>query len=111
MKSYRKLKFLSDQRSGATKGQDGISGSVQRSRTPNKEASSPTAAADLVIVGSVEGSKQERGATTRGMPNMLAQTEALQSDKRTAMNVQGELLGTLIEIDPENHQDFAIVEF
>ena len=101
------LIFLSKKRSGTTKVQVHTNGSTQRGFTPKEDTSIPNATTESVLITSVVGAKQERGAMMCGTQNSFAQTEVPQSGEIIIMKIRGALSGVLLEIDPDKHQYFV----
>jgi hypothetical protein len=82
---------------------------LYRSIQTKNEAASSKAMTELHLITAVTYSKQRRDIMTADIPNIFVQTtiENKSNKEQTIMKIREQLVDMLIDISPEDHQDFV----
>jgi hypothetical protein len=111
-RAMESLIFLTEKKDGRIKARTCANGSTQREYTSQDEAASPTALTELYIITAVIDAKQGRDVITADIPNAFVQTDIknAKTNERTIMKIRGQLVDILVEIAPEQYQNFVRFE-
>ena len=102
-RAMESLVFLAEKRNEDIKARYCENGSTQRSHVPKKEATSPTAGTDSVLITGVIDAKQGRDVMTLDVPNTFLQASIPEENEKVIVKIRGRLVDILIEIDHDKY--------
>jgi hypothetical protein len=107
-RAMESLIFLTEKTDGRIKARTCANGSTQQEYTNCDKEASPTAMTESYMITAVLDAKQGRDVMTADIPNAFVQMEIEEKDigKRTIMKIRGQLVNMLVDIAPEEYQDF-----
>jgi hypothetical protein len=108
-RAMESLIFLTEKKDGTIKAKTCANGRTQREYTNCNKAASPTAMTESHMITAVLNAKQDCDILPANIPNALVQTEIEEKDirKRTIMKIRGQLINMLVDIAPEEYQNFV----
>jgi hypothetical protein len=109
-RAMESLIFLAEKRDETIRARMCANGSTQRIYIVREEATSPTAAADAILITGVIDVKQRRDVMTLDVPNAFVQTPIPQNGDKIIMKIRGSLVDILLEICPGIYDDYVIME-
>jgi hypothetical protein len=111
-RAMESLIFITEKKDGRIKARTCANGSTQREYTERNEAASPTALTESHLITAVIDAKQGRDIMTADIPNAFVQTEieTKANGDRTIMKIRGQLVDMLVDIAPQEYQDFVRFE-
>jgi Reverse transcriptase (RNA-dependent DNA polymerase) len=104
------LIFLVEKSDGRIKARTCANGSSQRSYIEKKEATSPTALTEAIMITAAIEADENRDIMTVDIPNAFVQTEIENKDERVMMKIKGQLAEMLVKIEPEVYENYLIEE-
>jgi hypothetical protein len=111
-RAMESLIFLTEKKAGRIKAMTCANGSTQREYTNRDKAASPTAIAESHIITAVIEGKQGCDVMTTDIPNAYMQTDVEEQEigARTIMKIREQLVDMLVNIAPEEYQNFVWYE-
>jgi hypothetical protein len=106
------LIFLTEKKDGRIKAQMGANRRTQQEYTNCNKAASPTAMTESHMITAVLDTKQSCNVMTANILNAFMQTEIEDKDigKRTIVKIRSQLVDMVVDIAPEEYQDFVQYE-
>jgi hypothetical protein len=108
-RAMESLIFLTEKKDGSIKARMCANGSTQQEYTDCNKAASPTAMTESYMITAVLNGKQGRDVITANIRNAFMQLEIEEKDigKRTIVKIRGQLVHMLVDIAPEEYEDFV----
>ena len=104
----RSVVFLTEKRDGTIKTRNCIDGSSMRVWMTKDHTASPTVGLGSSMSTCVIDAKENGDAATADAPNAFIQTDL--TSETVIMKIKGELVRTLVEMDPNAHKDYIYYE-
>ena len=102
--------FLKKKRDGTIKGRTVAGGNKQHDFITKEEASSPTASTEAVLYTCIIDAEERRNITTLDIPNAFITTVVEREEDMAIIELVGELVNVLLEIDPEYYEGYYWVD-
>jgi hypothetical protein len=109
-RAMESLLFLVEKRDGKIKARTCANGSTQREYIDRKDATSPTAATEAILITGLINAKQQQDIMTNDVPNAFVQTPIPQDGDKIIMKIRGQLVDLLLEIAPEAYKPYIVYE-
>ena len=111
-RALESLIFLVEKRDGRVKGRTCANGSVQRDWVDKKDASSPTAYMESIMLTATIDAEEERDVATIDIPNFFIQTpvERKPGEDKIILKIRGVLVDMLMQMDPELYGPLIVYE-
>ena len=107
-RAMRSVTFLTEKRDGTIKTRNCIDGRSMRAWMPKDDTASPTVRLASLMTTPRIDAHENRDVATMDMPNAFIQTNL--TGETVIMKVKGELVGILMEIDPNVCKDYIVYE-
>lgn len=106
------LTYLSKKSSGEMKGRIVFNGKPTREHLGKEESASPTATMELIFLMCVINAYEHRDIMLANVPNAFIQEIFLSKpgEDRTIMKITGKVVDSLVNMHPEVHVDYAVME-
>jgi hypothetical protein len=99
--------FLKQNFDGKIKGRTIAGGNKQRDYISKKDASSPTVAADAVLLSCIIDAEEGRGVAVVDIPNVFIQTRVENKKDMDFIKISGVLVDILVEIAPDVYKSYV----
>jgi hypothetical protein len=96
--------FLKEKRDGRTKARSVAGGNKQRGCIRKEDASSPTVAAESVLLTCITDAEEGRDVTVIDIPNAFMQTRVEDEKDMAFIKIRRVLVGMLVDIAPDVHK-------
>jgi hypothetical protein len=112
-KAQMALMFLTEKRDKSVKGRMVYNGKPTREWLSRKDAASPMAALESIMITGVIEAKEERDVMTCNIPNTFIQALLLKKDPgedRVVMKITGVLVDMLVDVNQELYRPAVVLE-
>jgi hypothetical protein len=109
-RALESLIFLVEKKDKTIKGRTCANGSTQHKYVNQEDATSPTAATELILLTATIDAEEGRDVMTVDIPNAFVQTKLDNTQEKVIMMICGILVDMLIEINPEMYQSYIVYE-
>jgi hypothetical protein len=107
MKELSLLLFLKEKQTRKVKGRACINGAPKRAYIAKEDAALPTVSTESVFITSAIAANEKRKVRCYGIPSAFVNTDV---DEDVLMVLKGELAEMMIQIAPQTHQKYVMVD-